>query len=67
MKTAFSDYVIGSLRANGKNIDDIAQITGSSKSTIYRKLADPDTMSREMLRAIHRLSGIEYADLMERR
>lgn len=67
MKTSFSDYVIGSLRANGKNIDDIAQITGTSKSTIYRKLADPDTMSREMLRAIHKYTNIPYEELLERR
>lgn len=67
MKTAFSDYVIGSLRANGKSLDDIAQITGSSKSTIYRKLADPDSLSREQIRIIHKHTGIEYAELMERR
>ena len=67
MKTAFKDYVIGHLTANGKTLDDIAQMTGTSLSTVYRKLSDPDTMSREMLRMIHKYSNISYEELMERR
>lgn len=67
MKIAFKDYVIGHLTANGKTLDDIAQMTGTSLSTVYRKLSDPDTMSREMLRMIHKYGNISYEELMERR
>lgn len=67
MKTPFKDLVLSRLRENHKTPLDIAEATGTSLSTIYRKLADPDTLSREQIRIIHKHTGIEYAELMERR
>jgi len=67
MKTTFRDLVLSRLRENHKSPLDIAEATGTSLSTIYRKLADPDTLSREQIRIIHKHTNLSYEDLMERR
>ncbi len=67
MKTSFRDLVLSRLRENHKTPLDIAEATGTSLSTIYRKLADPDTLSREQIRIIHKHTNLSYEDLMERR
>lgn len=67
MKTSFRNLVLSRLRENHKSPLDIAEATGTSLSTIYRKLADPDSLSREQIRIIHKHTNLSYEDLMERR
>ena len=67
MKIPFKDLVLSRLRENKKSPLDIAEATGTSLSTIYRKLADPDSLSREQIRIIHKHTNLSYEDLMERR
>lgn len=67
MKVPYRDYILGHLKASGKNVKDLAMQCGVSKDTIYRKLREPDTIDRNTLRILHKVTGISYEELIERR
>lgn len=67
MKAPFRDYVLGCVRISGKTVDEIARISGIHPATLYRQIRQPDTLTRETIRVLHRYVGISYEDLCERR
>lgn len=48
----------------GMNADALAAVLGISESTLWRRLGNPDTLSRFELRKLHQYLKIEWEDLM---
>lgn len=48
----------------GMNADALAAVLGISTTTLWRRLGNPDTLSRFELRKLHQYLKIEWEDLM---
>jgi len=48
----------------GMNREDVARVLGISRVTLWRRLDNPDTLSRFELRKLHQYLKIDWEDLM---
>lgn len=48
----------------GMNGEALASVLGISESTLWRRLGNPDTLSRFELRKLHQYLKIDWEDLM---
>ena len=68
MKTvSFRDFVLGQMKSTGHTVEEMCDLCGKSRSTMYRLLSEPDSIDRRMLRLLHKYVGISYEDLIERK
>lgn len=48
----------------GMDAEALASVLGISRSTLWRRLSNPDTLSRFELRKLHQYLKLEWEDLM---
>ena len=64
-KVSYRDLILGTARAQGLRVEDVASMTGKTTRSLYRALADPAKIDRQTLQILHRRLGLSWEELME--